>query len=278
MNKSTAKQIHQYYQQQSIDCVDIAIFEELLPLLFKGSGQLRRLNEKQLELINCAIRAIPTGKQRLIKRALVQALHYFSQVCGWELPPTMIKPFKDHDHSWVVSLYKNSALAYDIMTRYEQHSLEQIEQKATPCLAWTALTLMIEVAPLPLNYLCERLNNPAPLERIGDQITLTINHPSDLSYFDTLEPDSFTRYALSPLAARAFYNWQNIPEHARTKVTLKLLLHALNTNYLPIRENGIPSHQWQKVIQALWLHRYAIPPEILKDFSNPMRHVSELSI
>lgn len=273
-----AKCIHLYYQQQSITCVDIDIFEAFLTLLFQEAGQDRGLNKKQIASINRAITNTPTGKQRLLKRARDEALQYFIQVCDWTLPPAKVQQFKDHDHLWIVSLYKRSALAHEILIRYEQASLNHIKQRGEPSLAWTFLTMMIEVAPLPLNYWCDRFNDPTPLERIGDQITITITHLSNLSYFDANEPCSFTRYALSPLAARAFYNWQQIPDEARINVTLTRLLQALNMEFLPANRSKLTSYQWQQAIQTLWLNRFAIPLEILKDFSDPMRHVSELSI
>lgn len=277
-HRRLANNIHQFYEQQSIECVEVDLFEAFLTLLFQEAGQERALNETQMASINRAIASIPTGKQRALRRARDETLQYFTQVCGWVLPEIKVQQFKDHEHLWMVGLYQRSALAHDIVTCYEQKRPYYLKQRGTPDLAWTVLTLMTEVAPLPLNYWCDRLNDPAPMERVGDLLTLTITHPSNLSYFDDKEPTSFTRYALSPLAARAFYNWQQIPKKERVTVTLNRALQALNKIYLPATRTALTPQQWQQAIQALWLHRFAMPAEVLKDFSDPMRHVSELPI
>ncbi|PMO23110.1 tyrosine-type recombinase/integrase [Vibrio sp. 10N.222.54.B6] len=276
----TAKHIHHFYQQHSLACAEVDAFEAFLTLLSQERGQEseheRQLTESQMASINRAISGIPTGRQRALKRARDETLYYLNQVCGWDLPPVKVQQFNDHEHLWLVSLYQQSARAHAISMHYQQESLHRIKHRGSPNLAWTVLTLMREVAPLPLNAWCERLNDPTPLERIGDQLTLTITHPVNLSYFDDTEPVSFTRYAVSPLAARAFYDWQCQQEPGNPKVTLNRLLNSLDDFYPSAQRKALTPHQWQQSVQTLWLHRFAIPPEILKDFSDPMRHVSAL--
>lgn len=273
----TAKLVHHYYQQQSISCTGIEIINTFLTLLFqKKSDNERKLTDSQMASINRAILEIPTGQQRLLSRARDEVLYYLCHVCGWVLPQIKMQQFKDREHQWVVSLYCQSAQANNIYTHYQKESQRYITQRDTPKLAWTVLTLMIEVAPLPLKYWCQRLNDPTPLECIDNQLTLTITHPANLSYFDDTEPTSFTRYAVPPIAARAFYDYQKRHASDGPRVTLNRLIRSLNDFYHSSEHEVLTPHQWQQSIQALWLHRFALPPEILKDFSDPMRHVSEL--
>ena len=194
-------------------------------------------------------------------------------MCGWTLPAAKKQQFIDRDHQLGIVLYQCSALARRIETQYQQTSLVQVNQRDEPCLAWSVLTLMMEVAPLPVGFWCERLNDKAPLERQEDQIVIRISHPKSLSYFDDTEPVSFTYYAMTPMAARVFTQWQQSQPGA---LNVEKITHALNQFLGASTDPALTPLQWQRCLQALWLHRFRLPPEVLNDFSNPMRHVSPL--
>ena len=265
-----------FHKQQSRPSAPIEALKSILALLETLSPMERLISAEQLTLLNQKINTIPTGRQRALKQARDNTLMYLSAVCGWTLPEVKLQQFKDHDHHWIIAICRHGALAETLYARYQQATSHQIKQRSKQSLAWTVLTLMIDVAPLPLSFWCERLNDITPPEYAQGKITLCITHPKDLSYFDDTEPTSFTRYAMTPLSARVFQQWQKSRTSDSKSVTVNGITKALNQFLVLSVDKILKPLEWQRAIQALWLHRFNLPPEVLKDFSDPMRHVSTL--
>lgn len=265
-----------FHKQQSRPCAPTEALQSILALLETLSLRERSISAEQLALLNQKIKTIPTGRQRVLKQARDDTLMYLNAVCGWTLPEVKLQQFNDHDHQWMTTICRHGALAETIYARYQQATLHQIKQRGKPNLAWTVLTLMIDVAPLPLSFWCERLNDTAPPEYAQGHITICITHPKDLSYFDDTEPTSFTRYAMTPLAARVFQLWQGSRTSGSNNLTVNGITKALNQFLALSVEKMLSPLEWQRTLQVLWLYRFNLPPEVLKDFSNPMRHVSTL--
>ncbi|PHR54406.1 MAG: hypothetical protein COA47_15495 [Robiginitomaculum sp.] len=265
-----------FYKQQSRPCAPIEALQSILTLLETLSPMERLISAEQLTLLNQKINTIPTGRQRALKQARDDTFMYLNAVCGWTLPEVKLQQFKDYDHQWMIAICRQGALADSLYACYQQETSHQIKQRGKLSLAWTVLTLMIDVAPLPLSFWCERLNDTAPPEYAQGQITLCITHPKDLSYFDDTEPTSFTRYAMTPLAARVFQQWQQSQTSNTKNVTVNSITKELNQFLAFSIEKTLSPLEWQRIIQVLWLYRFNLPPEVLKDFSDPMRHVSAL--
>lgn len=270
-----AEHVQRYYQQQSETCAPIDAIQAVLKIFNRYGINERVMSAEQLKLIKQTIGIIPTGRQRKQNAALEDILFYLRACCGWRLPSVERQPGCDREHQWIVQIYQYSALAADVYECYQHDTAKQIMQRGKPALAWMLLTLMIDVAPLPLSYWCERLNDKAPLKFSQYQIAIGIKHPKGMSYFEDTEPPSETDYAMTPLAIRAFQQWQDHQKSNAASLTVDTLLQALNQFLASRGEKWLKAIEWQRLMQALWLHRFNLPPEILKDFSYPMRHVSE---
>jgi hypothetical protein len=273
-----AQRIIAYYEQQTQPCSSHEHLIQCLQLLSQLSIKQKRLTTDQLATLNRHINTIPTGRQKRLKQACNETLLYLQAVCGWILPDVKVQQLVERDHRYSVTLYRYSALADSLYRAYQTHSAHQVKQTTEPCLVWTVLTLMIDVAPVPLQVWCQRLNDTTPLECIDKQMVVRFTHPNTLSYFDDMDPTSATHYAMTPLAARVFMRWQQAQALGSPNVTLKRVTRKLNHWLSACNDTSInlTSLQWQHVICSLWLNRFQLPLDVLKDFSDPMRHVSAL--
>ncbi|HCG6789362.1 TPA: site-specific integrase [Vibrio parahaemolyticus] len=271
--------VAQFYAQQSLNHAPLDEISEILNKIDTYSTHTRALEQSELAAMNHDIHLIPSGRQSVLKQARDEVLLYLQQLCGWRLPETKTKQFIDHQHNSMVAIYQHSEIAHLIYRAYCQALPLHVMQRSDINVAWVAITLMVDVAPLPLHYWGERLMDPQPLEWVEGMLTIRITHPKKLSYFDDDEPASFTRYAIPPLAARVFTHWQTHAPLNTTAHKEKKLLDALNqwlVGYYP-DQRPLSALNWHRALQALWLHRYHLPPEVLNDFSDPLRHVSPRS-
>ncbi|MGR5239034.1 hypothetical protein [Vibrio alfacsensis] len=265
-----AQAIASYYASQSVSCQSQACLSHVLGIIATHVPPGRVMSKRQLKHINRDITQVPTGRQKRWLNARDEVLTYLLLVCGWQMPKAKVHTLIDKDHRWFTQLHYKSALAAEIEKRYDELTSQHVKQPQHDAnLAWTLLTLMIEVAPLSLSNWCERLNTPDPLECINGQMIIKIAHPKLMSYLDDSAPLSDTHYAMTPMATRAIYDWQS---GRRAKVTVNKMVEALN--HVLGSNAAYTAKEWQQIIQRIWQHRHPLPPDILKDFSEPMRHVS----
>ncbi|WP_076542447.1 site-specific integrase [Shewanella sp. UCD-KL21] len=241
-------------------------------------AQQRQLSKTCLKQINYAISDIPTGRQRRLKQAREQVLQYLYDVCDWILPPKQETLCQDSALKWMreIQIFNDNAgtliRGYHLQRQYfiaNPNSGSKIE------LAWLLTVLYIEVAPLPLSYWQAVLSNADPIAFFEGQYTLKVPHPTPIAAFANDNQPSFTRLPLPLFAYRLLQQYILQQTQVPTK---RALLKALNNTlsaqpyYLTPRSEA----KWQRTFQSLWHHHYQVPAELLRDISDPQRHVATL--
>ncbi|MGI2107585.1 hypothetical protein ACRN9A_20930 [Shewanella frigidimarina] len=241
-------------------------------------AQQRQLSEVNLKQINYAISNIPTGRQRRLKRARDQVLQYLYDVCDWTLPPKQETRCQDSALKWMREIQVFNGNAGTLLRGYHQQRQRFIANPNSGSkseLAWLLIVLYIDVAPLPLSYWQAVLSSADPIEFFEGQYTLKVPHPTPIAAFANDAQPSFTRL---PLPLFAYQLLQQYMLQQTQPPTKNALLKALNTMlsaqpyYLAPRSAA----KWQRTFQSLWHHHYQVPAELLRDISDPQRHVATL--
>ncbi|UJF18524.1 site-specific integrase [Vibrio sp. SS-MA-C1-2] len=272
--KNTTKQVYAYCHsrtQISItqDCIHFIL--SLINDVCQTSGSI-----SQHDLINIKRNlAQMTRGQYDAKQSLNIILRYLEQHGGWKVDRSRLNTNQDGQGGFIQSIYQQSALASNINAIYKDMSALQYTSRDNDNLAWLLLTIMIDGLPFPIHYWCEFLSNDDDIITFNGQFIILFYHPKGLSYFPKHEPQSYTSVTVSPLVARAISNWKSKENHT---VTIKHALNALNQcyqQYFPSQVK-LSASKWNKAFQCLAKHNFHLPPEMLKDHSDPLRHTSEL--
>ncbi|WP_412514818.1 hypothetical protein, partial [Shewanella indica] len=238
----------------------------------------RQLSEESLKQINHAISNIPTGRQRRLKQARDQVLQYLFDVCDWTLPSKQESRCQDSALKWNREIQVFNDDAGKLLRSYQQlrqHFIVDPKNELKNDLAWLLTVLYIEVAPLPLSYWQAVLSSAEPIEFFEGQYTLKVPHPTPIAAFANNTQPSFTRLPLSLFAYRLLHQYmQQQTQGPTTNALLQALNHALSAQpyYLAARSAA----KWQRTFQSLWHHHYQVPVELLRDISDPQRHVATL--
>ncbi|MCG9730955.1 hypothetical protein L1D44_14120 [Shewanella sp. Isolate13] len=275
LNYSTLQRYHIDQGQAIEERTDI----EWICLRMEPHSRERQLKAVNLKLINKAITDIPTGRQRRLKRARNQVLQYLHDVCDWTLPKRQEKQFTDIALKWMRKIQILNDNAGTLLRGYQlqrQHFIAEPKSELKSELAWLLTVLYIEVAPLPLNYWQAVLSSAEPIEYFEGQYTLKVPHPTPIAAFANNTQPSFTRLPLPLFAYRLLQQYML----QQTQVpTTNALIQALNQElsaqpyYLTPRSAA----HWQRTFQSLWHHHYQVPAELLRDISDPQRHVATLA-
>ncbi|MCL1106472.1 site-specific integrase [Shewanella algicola] len=236
----------------------------------------RALSQQQLIHINQNIRSIPTGRQRALSTALNQVLLYLKDICDWQLPESKEPVFRDESMMWLLGILKKNQCASQCFSHYEQQR-ETFMNKRWHNMGWILLVLNFEVAPLHLSYWQKILSDPSSIEFFEGQFTLKVPHYKPIAAFSNDDIASFTRYALPSFPLKVLQDFYQL--NSVNNLTIKSLLNAINdwVNFEPYYFSPMDPAEWLRTFQSLWHHHYVIPPALLRDLSDPMRHVATLS-
>ncbi|HHQ4594458.1 TPA: hypothetical protein ACSP2D_003760 [Aeromonas veronii] len=265
--------IARYLQDQglaTIDSRDLAwICEHLIT-----AGPARSLSLAALHTLDRQIAAIPTGRQRLLRQARDRVLLYLGKVCEWTLPTPLSPLLVDHDQQWMAAIQGFNEDAGRLRQGYRL-AREHFLRSPDLSLGFLLTMLMVEVAPLPLRYWQAVLASRAPVTCFEGQFTLEIPHPSALAAYASRTQPSITRLPLSAFAYRVLTTHLAQQDGAPTLTqilrTLDLALAAAPYGLAPRS-----AADWQRTALALWHHHHQVPPDLLRDISDPMRHVATL--
>jgi len=271
----TAQTIITYREELGMEYEETSMLQSVCDLINSLNINERALSKEQLNDINKRIKSIPTGKQRVLLSALDHVLFYLKEICNWQLPEVKEQAFTDESTKWLLSIHKNNLLASQCFARYESQR-ESFMDKRWHDLGWVLLVLNFEVAPLHLSYWQRILSTPTCIEFFEGQFTLKVSHPKPIASYADNSNTSFTRYPLSAFPLRVLQNfYKYLPEKA---LTTKSLSDAINrwVDTEPYYFAAMGPAEWLRIFQSFWHHHYAVPPKLLRDLSDPMRHVSPL--
>ncbi|WP_318521013.1 site-specific integrase [Photobacterium leiognathi] len=260
------------HEQLGLPCEDKTHLTHIITLLHEDQHSHRQICDEEMRVIKNAIRTIPSGKQRVLLRALDNTLFYLHQYCGWQLPQPQNKKLNDTQLAWMQLI---SLQAHDASRLYEGYLEDRhdfLNHRPVLHIGFVTVALSIEVAPLPLAYWADILNRADAIELYEQQLTLVVYHQSKRAS-NTQQPNYFTRYALTPFTCRLLLDYFGTKEQ---KVTTKGLHQRLNA-YLsaaPYYLENKTLSQWQHCFQQIWLNEYELPSVLLLDMSQPHRHVT----
>ena len=271
----SAQAIITYRIALGMDCEETSKLQWVCDLINSLNINERALSKVQLNDINKRIKSIPTGKQRVLLSALDHVLFYLQEICNWQLPEVKKQAFTDESMMWLLSIHAKNLKASQCFARYESQR-ESFMDKRWHDLGWVLLVLNFEVAPLHLSYWQRILSTPTCIEFFKGQFTLKVSHPKPIASYADEDKASFTRYPLPVFPLRVLQNfYKYLPEKA---LTTKSLLDAINrwVDTEPYYFAAMSPAEWLRTFQSFWHHHYAVPPKLLRDLSDPMRHVSPL--
>ncbi|AZG74163.1 site-specific integrase [Shewanella livingstonensis] len=272
----TADSVFEYRDDLGLTCEKQEHIQWVCNILNSLHISERVLSQQQLLLINQKIRSVPTGRQRSLSTALNQVLLYLNEICDWQLPKTTESVFRDESMIWLLGILKKSECANRCFRRYEQQRQTFMNQRWRN-MGWTLLVLNFEVAPLPLPYWKKILVDPSSIEFFEGQFTLKVPHYKPIATFSNDNIASFTRYALPSFPLKVLQDFYQL--NSVNNLTIKSLLNAINdwVNLDPYYFSPMDPAEWLRTFQSFWHHHYVIPPALLRDLSDPMRHVATLS-
>lgn len=268
------KDVARYLQDQGLTEIASSDLEWICARLYMESSE-RRLTSDTLNTLARQIAAIPTGRQRRLRQARNQVLLYLGNICEWTLPAPLAPLLVDHAQQWMTAIQHYNHDAGRLRRGYQQ-ARQQFLRAREPSLGFVLTALMVEVAPLPLRYWQAMLASSAPLRCFEGQFTLEIPHPSPLAAYASRTQPSITRLPLSAFAYRLLTEQLALQD---APPTMTATLRALN-HYLQTAPYGLANRSaadWQRTALALWHHHHQVPPDLLRDISDPMRHVGTLS-
>lgn len=225
----------------------------------------RSLNSIELRSINRQINTIPTGEQRVYRKALEGVLFYLGNECLWQLPGQEKKAITDANHQHFEDLTKGSAHAQQVFACYQKNKAYffATRQPLTPC--FIALMIGFEIAPLSLAHICAVLNDT-------DSITDEIHNPRlAVTHFECgTDKPQVTHYHL-PITCYQLLRDYYAQYHEKITMT-KLHNHLAQW----LEEEGLPEikqAEWPRRFQISWYIRFKLPPIFIKDLAYPERHV-----
>ncbi|MBE0421541.1 site-specific integrase [Pseudoalteromonas nigrifaciens] len=229
------------------------------------STQTPSLDDIELNIINKKIDTIPTGEQRVYRKALEGVLFYLGNERQWQLPEKIKQNITDTNHQYFEELTKGTAHAQQIFTRYQQHKTHFLTTRAplTPC--FVALMVGFEIAPLSLAHMCAILN-------VTDSITDEINNPRlAVTHFECgTDKPQVTHYHLSIICYRLLRDYYaQYPEQITVTKLYNHLTQWLEEEGLP----GVKQGEWPRRFQISWYTRFKLPFTFIKDLAYPERHV-----
>ncbi|RTR35896.1 site-specific integrase [Shewanella canadensis] len=275
LNYSTLQRYHDDFGLVIEERTDI----DWVCLQIEHHSHQRQLCEVSLKQINHAISDIPTGRQRRLKRARDQVLQYLYDVCDWTLPQKQETRCQDSALKWMREIQVFNDNAGTLLRGYQQQRQRYIAEPKSEHkseLAWLLTVLYIEVAPLPLSYWQAVLSSAEPIDFFEGQYTLKVPHPTPIAAFANDAQPSFTRLPLPLFAYRLLQQYMlQQTQVPTTNALLQALNHLLSAQpyYLAPRSAA----KWQRTFQSLWHHHYQVPAELLRDISDPQRHVATLA-
>ncbi|MBB1438921.1 site-specific integrase [Shewanella sp. SG41-4] len=272
----TADIVFEYRDDQGLTCEKQEHIQWVCNILNSLNISERALSQQQLKHINQKIRSVPTGRQRSLSTALNQVLLYLKDICDWQLPQTKEPVFRDESMMWLLGILKKNQCASQCFSHYEQQR-ETFMNKRWHNMGWTLLVLNFEVAPLHLSYWQKILSDPSSIEFFEGQFTLKVPHYKPIAAFSNDNIASFTRYALPSFPLKVLQDFYQL--NSVNNLTIKSLLNAINdwVNLEPYHFSPMDPAEWLRTFQSFWHHHYVIPPALLRDLSDPMRHVATLS-
>lgn len=267
------KQVCRWFEQNSEPFAGesaIAWVQEHWPELAQIST--RHLSNADLILISQRIKQIPTGKQRLYRKGLNDLLYYLSSVCHWSLPVSQQQYFLDRELIWFSALTEKAADAFQLQQHYETDRQNFINNRHPPSAPFVALTLALRVAPLPVAFLAQILNNPDAIIRDKMQTDLVVYHQHN---GDLEDDEYFTRYHLDLFSYTLLAEYLSHTKHA-APMTAAHLLKKMNQycGQQPYYLAPFTAVDFHQTLQAFWHYHYHLGPTLLKDFSHPTRHVA----
>lgn len=166
------------HEQLGLPCEDKTHLTYIVTLIHEDQHSQRYISDDEIRVIKNAIRTIPSGKQRVLLRALDNTLFYLHQYCGWQLPQSQNKKLNDNQLAWMQLI---SLQAHDASRLYEDYlkdRLDFLNHRPVLNIGFITVALSIEVAPLPLAYWADILNRPDAIELYEHQLTLVVYHQS----------------------------------------------------------------------------------------------------
>ena len=232
----------------------------------------RQLSNADLILIRQRIKQIPTGKQRLYREGLNDLLYYLSSVCHWSLPVSQQQYFLDREQIWFGALTEKAADAFQLQHHYEADRQNFVKNRHPPSDIFVVLTLALRVAPLPLAFLAQILNNPGAIKREKTQTYLVVYHQNKV---DPADDEYFTRYHLDLFSYHLLADYFSHAKNA-APMTAGNLLKNINHHcrQQPYYLAPFTATDFHLTLQAFWHYHYHLGPTLLKDFSQPARHVA----
>lgn len=242
-----------------------AILWVLNNLLMVMSIQTPRLDDTELNIINKKINTIPTGEQRVYRKALEGVLFYLGNERQWQLPEKIKLNIADTNHLYFEELTKGTAHAQQIFTRYQQHKTHFFTTRAklTPC--FVALMIGFEIAPLSLAHVCAILNNT-------DSITDEIHNPRlAVTHFGCgSDQPQVTHYHIPIICYRLLRDYYAQPLE---QITVAKLHNHLTLWLEEEGLSGVKQGEWPRRFQISWYTRFKLPFIFIKDLACPERHV-----
>lgn len=274
-NPLTAQAIITYREELGMEYEEASKLQSVCDLINSLNVNERALSKEQLNDINKRIKSIPTGKQRVLLNALDHVLFYLKERCNWQLPEVKEQAFTDESTVWLLSIHAKNLRASQCFAKYESQR-ESFMNKRWHDLGWVLLVLNFEVAPLHLSYWQRILSTPNCIEFFEGQFTLKVSHPKPITSYADNSNTSFTRYPLPVFPLRVLQNFYKY--FSEKALTTESLLDAINrwVDTEPYYFSAMSSAEWLRTFQSFWHHHYAVPPKLLRDSSDPMRHVSPL--
>ena len=235
----------------------------------------RALSKTDLKQINQAISNIQMERQRLLNRARDQVLQYLYDVCDWTLPLKQEERYKDSALEWMREIQAFNGNASTLLREYLLQR-QLFMKKPYHSLSWLLAVLYVEVAPLPLSYWLAVLCHTDPIEFFEGQFTLKVPHVTPIAAFANKTQPSFTRLPL-PL-----FPYRLLKQHLiqqKQSLTIDTLRKELDNMFSvkPYELSSRSAANWQRTFQSLWHHHYQVPVELLRDISDPQRHVAMLT-
>lgn len=270
----SSEDVRRYHQDLGHEAADAAALAWVCTYLDTHIHE-RALTVESLSALNHAIHLVPTGRQRRLKVALDQVLLYLYEVCDWSLPEKNEARCRNRAFEWMLDIQHYNHDASRVLHGYQQQRIIFMAQREVN-LGWLLWVLYVEVAPLPLSYWQATLaQGREAVEPFEGQFTVKVPHPQPIASYATKQQASITRLSMPLFAWRV---WQDYWDQAPDVPTLTQLLQALN-GYAAAKPYYLVSRtaaNWQRVFQALWHHHYQVPALLLRDISEPLRHVATL--
>ncbi len=230
------------------------------------------LTTTDLKIIRQRIKQVPTGKQRLYRQALDLLVRYLAEACFWSVPEEQQKQLIDREHQWFERLTGKAETAYLLQQQYERDRKDFIQHGIEPTPAFTALTIAIKVAPVSLTFLAKILNTPENIQITETITSLKVEH---ITGKDIDSGRYFTRYHLDLFSYRVLIAYFS-SKQSQDNLTAISLFKQLNQycenihSYFPL----FTPTDFHLTFQAIWHFHHQLGPTLLKDFSDPERHVA----